>query len=100
MFDFGESDNSFKPMAERMRPLSIEEVFGQKHILAEDKTLRKMIDKDKITSMVFFGPPGVGKSTVASIIAKKTKSEYIKLNAVLSNVSEIREAIKKAEKNL
>ena len=59
-----------------------------------------MIDKDKITSMVFFGPPGVGKSTVASIIAKKTKSEYIKLNAVLSNVSEIREAIKKAEKNL
>ena len=100
MFDFTDSDNSFLPMAERMRPTSIEEVFGQKHILSENKTLRKMIDKDKITSMVFFGPPGVGKSTVASIIAKKTKSEYIKLNAVLSNVSEIREAIKKAEKNL
>ena len=87
-------------MAERMRPTSIDEVYGQKHILSENKTLRKMIDKDKITSMVFFGPPGVGKSTVASIIAKKTKSEYIKLNAVLSNVSEIRDAIKKAEKNL
>lgn len=100
MFDFTDSDNSSLPMAERMRPTSIEEVFGQKHILSENKTLRKMIDKDKITSMVFFGPPGVGKSTVASIIAKKTKSEYIKLNAVLSNVSEIREAIKKAEKNL
>lgn len=100
MFDFIENDNSFLPMAERMRPTSIEEVFGQKHILSENKTLRKMIDKDKITSMVFFGPPGVGKSTVASIIAKKTKSEYMKLNAVLSNVSEIREAIKKAEKNL
>lgn len=100
MFDFTDSDNSFLPMAERMRPTSIEEVFGQKHILSENKTLRKMIDKDKITSMVFFGPPGVGKSTVASIIAKKTKSEYIKLNAVLSNVSEIRESIKKAEKNL
>lgn len=100
MFDFTDSDNSFLPMAERMRPTSIEEVFGQKHILSENKTLRKMIDKDKITSMVFFGPPGVGKSTVASIIAKKTKSEYIKLNAVLSNVSEIRDAIKKAEKNL
>lgn len=100
MFDFTDSDNSFLPMAERMRPTSIEEVFGQKHILSENKTLRKMIDKDKITSMVFFGPPGVGKSTVSSIIAKKTKSEYIKLNAVLSNVSEIREAIKKAEKNL
>ena len=100
MFDFEEDLNSFKPMAERMRPFSIEEVFGQKHILGKDKTLRKMIDNDKITSMVFFGPPGVGKSTVASIIAKKTKSEYIKLNAVLSNVSEIREAIKKAEKNL
>ena len=100
MFDFTDSDNSFLPMAERMRPTSIEEVFGQKHILSENKTLRKMIDKDKITSMVFFGPPGVGKSTVASIIAQKTKSEYIKLNAVLSNVSEIREAIKKAEKNL
>ena len=100
MFDFIENDNSFLPMAERMRPTSIDEVYGQKHILSENKTLRKMIDKDKITSMVFFGPPGVGKSTVASIIAKKTKSEYIKLNAVLSNVSEIREAIKKADKNL
>ena len=100
MFDFIENDNSFLPMAERMRPTSIDEVYGQKHILSENKTLRKMIDKDKITSMVFFGPPGVGKSTVASIIAKKTKSEYIKLNAVLSNVSDIREAIKKAEKNL
>ena len=100
MFDFTDYDNSFLPLAERMRPISIEEVYGQKHILSENKTLRKMIDKDKITSMVFFGPPGVGKSTVASIIAKKTKSEYIKLNAVLSNVSEIREAIKKAEKNL
>ena len=100
MLDFTDSDNSFLPIAERMRPTSIEEVFGQKHILSENKTLRKMIDKDKITSMVFFGPPGVGKSTVASIIAKKTKSEYIKLNAVLSNVSEIRDAIKKAEKNL
>lgn len=100
MFDFADNDNSFLPLAERMRPTSIEEVYGQKHILSENKTLRKMIDKDKITSMVFFGPPGVGKSTVASIIAKKTKSEYLKLNAVLSNVSEIREAIKKAEKNL
>ena len=100
MFDFIENDNSFLPMAERMRPTSIDEVYGQKHILSENKTLRKMIDKDKITSMVFFGPPGVGKSTVSSIIVKKTKSEYIKLNAVLSNVSEIREAIKKAEKNL
>lgn len=100
MFDFIGNDNSFLPMAERMRPTSIDEVYGQKHILSENKTLRKMIDKDKITSMVFFGPPGVGKSTVASIIAKKTKSEYIKLNAVLSNVSEIRESIKKAEKNL
>lgn len=100
MLDFTDSDNSFLPIAERMRPTSIEEVFGQKHILSENKTLRKMIDKDKITSMVFFGPPGVGKSTVASIIAKKTKSEYIKLNAVLSNVSEIRESIKKSEKNL
>lgn len=100
MFDFTDNDNSFLPLAERMRPTSIEEVYGQRHILSENKTLRKMIDKDKITSMVFFGPPGVGKSTVASIIAKKTKSEYLKLNAVLSNVSEIREAIKKSEKNL
>ena len=100
MFDFEYDDNSFKPLAERMRPTSIEEVFGQKHILDLNKTLRKMIDKDKITSMVFFGPPGVGKSTVASIITKKTKSEYIKLNAVVSNVSDIREAINKAQKNL
>ena len=76
MFDFEKDINNFRPLAERMRPASIEEVFGQKHILDKNKTLRKMIDNDKITSMVFFGPPGVGKSTVASIIAKKTKTIY------------------------
>ena len=99
MFNFDNVDNSFIPLAERMRPNSIEEVYGQKHILSSNKTLRVMIDKDKITSFIFFGPPGVGKSTVASIIAKKTKCEYIKLNAVLSNVSELRETIKRAENN-
>ena len=55
MFDFEEDLNNFRPMAERMRPLTIEEVFGQHHILDKNKTLRKMIDNDKITSMVFFG---------------------------------------------
>ena len=73
MFDFIENDNSFLPMAERMRPTSIDEVYGQKHILSENKTLRKMIDKDKITSMVF-SDLWSWKSTVASIIAKKRKA--------------------------
>lgn len=99
MFDFDDNSSSFSPLADRMRPTSLEEIYGQEHILAKDKTLRLMIEKDKITSMVFFGPPGVGKSTVASIISNKTKSNFIKLNAVLSNVAEIRDAIKKAEEN-
>lgn len=99
MFDFSDK-SQFAPLADRMRPISIEEIYGQKHILAEGKPLRKIIEKDMITSMVFFGPPGVGKSSLANIIIKKTKSEYIRLNAVLSNVAEIRSSIKKGESNL
>lgn len=99
MFDFSETSN-FAPLADRMRPESLDDIYGQKHILSEGKALRKMIEKDQITSMVFFGPPGVGKSSLANIIIKKTKSEYIRLNAVLSNVSEIRSSIKKGESNL
>lgn len=102
MFDDIENENKamFAPLADRMRPEKLEEMYGQEHILSKGKPLFRIIENDLITSMVFYGPPGVGKSTLANIIAKKTKSYYIKLNAVLSNVSEIRSAIKEGEENL
>ncbi len=100
MFDFDDDDiNIIKPLADRMRPNSLDEMYGQEHILSVGKPLRTMIEHDRITSLVFYGPPGTGKSSLASIIAQKTKSYYISINAVLSNIADIRDSIKKAEGN-
>ena len=88
------------PLAERMRPRTLDEFVGQKEILGEGRLLRRMITADKISSVIFFGPPGSGKTTLAMIIARSTKSEFIRLNAVSSGVAEIKEIIKKAEDNL
>ncbi|MCH7504718.1 replication-associated recombination protein A [PVC group bacterium] len=79
-----------KPLAARMRPRTLEEFVGQAHILAQDKLLYRLILADKITSLIFFGPPGVGKTTLASIIAEKTKSCFTRVNAVSSSVGELR----------
>lgn len=83
-----------KPLAERMRPQTLADFVGQEHIIGADKPLSRMINKDQLHSMIFYGLPGTGKSTLASLIAKDTKSEIISINAVLSNVAELREAIK------
>ena len=88
------------PLAERMRPRTLDEFVGQKEILGEGRLLRRMITADKISSVIFFGPPGSGKTTLAMIIAGTTKSEFIRLNAVSSGVAEIKEIIRKAEDNL
>ena len=64
-----------EPLASRMRPRDLEEFVGQEHLIGEGKILRRMIDSDNITSMIFWGPPGVGKTTLARIIATKTKSQ-------------------------
>jgi putative ATPase len=88
------------PLASRMRPKTLDGFYGQKHILAPGKLLYRMIEADRITSIILYGPPGTGKTTLARIIANKTKSNFTQLNAVTSGVKELREVIQKAKENL
>ena len=88
-----------QPLASRLRPQNIEEFVGQKHLLGEGKVLRKLIDEDKISSMIFWGPPGVGKTTLANIIANKTNSVFINFSAVTSGIKEIKEVMTRAEQS-
>ncbi len=85
------------PLADRMRPLTLEQFVGQEHILAPGRLLRRAIQADQLSSLIFFGPPGTGKTTLARIIANTTKAQFISLNAVLSGVKDIRSGIQKAE---
>lgn len=101
LFDLAMSKNNVKkPLAEKMRPRNLDEFIGQKHIIGEGKLLRRLIKTDNLTSIILFGPPGVGKTTLAYIISLETKCEFIKLNATTLGVKEIREYIKKAEEAL
>lgn len=95
-----ENNNKYKPLAERMRPRRLDEFFGQEHIIGNGKLLRRLIEMDNLTSIILYGPPGVGKTTLAFIISKETKSDFIKLNATSIGVKEIREYINKAEETL
>ncbi|MDP4145717.1 MAG: replication-associated recombination protein A [Bacillota bacterium] len=90
-------NNSNKPLAERMRPRNLDEFYGQEHIVGKGKLLRRLIETDNLTSIILYGPPGVGKTTLASIISKETKCEFLKLNATTIGVKEIKEYINKAE---
>ncbi len=85
------------PLAARMRPQTLAEVAGQKHLLSEGKLLRRAIETDRFSSLIFYGPPGVGKTTLASVIAKQTSAYFVMLNGVESNVSDIREKIAEAK---
>ncbi len=85
------------PLASRLRPAALEEFAGQEHLLGEGKMLRLLIERDQITSMIFWGPPGVGKTTLASIIASRTKAEFINFSAVTSGIKEIKEVMNQAE---
>jgi len=85
------------PLADRMRPRTLDEFIGQAHILGEGKLLRRAIEADRVTSLIFFGPPGTGKTTLARIIANTTKAHFTTLNAVLAGVKDIREAIQGAQ---
>jgi putative ATPase len=87
------------PLAERMRPHSLDEVQGQEHLLAPGKPLRTAIERDQTPSMILWGPPGVGKTTLARIIATMTKSDFVPFSAVLSGIKEIKEVMAAAEKS-
>lgn len=89
-----------EPLASRMRPRNLTEFAGQTHLIGEGKLLRKMIESDNISSMVFWGPPGVGKTTLARIIAHETKSEFITFSAVTSGIKEIKKVMEDAEKSI
>ena len=86
-----------RPLADRLRPKSLEDFVGQEHLLGEGKMLRQLIERDQISSMIFWGPPGVGKTTLASIIAGRTNAEFINFSAVTSGIKEIRDVMQQAD---
>lgn len=88
------------PLADRLRPTKLDEFVGQKNLVGKNKFLDRIIKSDRISSMLFYGPPGVGKTTLAKIIAKNTNKNFVELSAVTSNLKELREVLKNAEDNL
>ena len=85
------------PLAARMRPRSLDEYVGQKHILGEGKLLRRAVEADRFASLIFYGPPGVGKTSLAKVISNHSKSRFLNLSGVESNVAEIRKSVESAE---
>lgn len=90
---------AFVPLAERMRPRTLDDFVGQKHLISSGKPIRQMIENNDVVSMIFWGPPGVGKTTLALIIANSVKADFIQISAVSSGVKDVRAAIEKAEYN-
>ncbi len=92
--------NTSKPLAERLRPKSLDEVVGQDHLLGKDGLIRKMVKSASIRSMIMWGPPGTGKTTLASIIASSVDARYVELNAISAGVKELRQCIEEARNTL
>ncbi|MBQ9592785.1 MAG: replication-associated recombination protein A [Lachnospiraceae bacterium] len=88
-----------QPLAARLRPRDLDEFVGQKHLLGPGKVLRRLIESDQVSSMIFWGPPGVGKTTLARIIAHRTKAEFLDFSAVTSGIKEIRTVMQQADNN-
>src|ERR1700748_1535946 len=91
-------DNSKRPLAERMRPDTWEGYVGQQHILGPGKPLRRQIERDQLQSLILWGPPGVGKTTLARLIARLTKADFIPFSAVLAGIKEIKAVMGDAER--
>ncbi len=100
LFDFNNHEETAKPLAERMRANNLDEFIGQKHIVAQGSLLRRAIATDKLGSCIFWGPPGVGKTTLANIIAFSTNGNFIKLNAVNAGVADVKKAVETARNDL
>src|ERR1035438_5990928 len=94
----GEDKGGKRPLAERMRPQKLDDYIGQEHILGPGKPLRRQIERDELTSIILWGPPGVGKTTLARLIARTTKCEFIPFSAVLSGIKEIKAVMADAER--
>ena len=97
LFSMNTSGKSYAPLAERMRPETLDEFYGQQHILSKGMPLERAIRADRVTSMIFWGPPGCGKTTLANIISKTCGGEFAKLNAVSCGVADVKEVIKQAK---
>ena len=93
------SQQESQPLAARLRPRTLEEYVGQQHLLGEGKVLRRLIENDRVSSMIFWGPPGVGKTTLARIIANRTSATFIDFSAVTSGIKEIRTVMQQADEN-
>lgn len=94
---FTQQEAALSPLADRMRPRTLDEFIGQRHIVGPGRLLRRAIEADRMTSSIFYGPPGCGKTTLASIIANTTHSAFVQLNAVTSGVADVRKVIKEAQ---
>ena len=94
---FSQQEAALSPLADRMRPRTLDEFIGQRHIVGPGRLLRRAIEADRMTSSIFYGPPGCGKTTLASIIANTTHSAFVQLNAVTSGVADVRKVIKEAQ---
>ena len=99
LFSNTESQVRMQPLASRLRPETLDEYVGQKHLVGPGCLLRQLIEKDQVSSMIFWGPPGVGKTTLARIIAKSTNAKFVEFSAVTSGIKEVKEVMKQAEDN-